>query len=81
MVTQGGLTRDDVKRIKHEKTTPEQVDELIGTLLKKPLTAYDTFMEILENKRYDLFEIVHSIEIGCQYHGTGELKFKSQISL
>ena len=71
--SRGTLTTDDVERIESEKTTSDKVEKLLDILNRKPVSAYDMFMEILREKRPDLFEIVHAIEIGFQYGQTGEL--------
>ena len=62
MKTKGALTQDDVDTIKSKTTATEQVDELIRVLMRKPESAYRTFMGILQGERSDLYGEVKIIE-------------------
>ena len=60
----GALEPDDVERVKKETTTSEQVEKMIGILMRKPVSAYNSFMDILEEERPDLYEKVKDIQGG-----------------
>ena len=62
MKASGALTQDDVTKILLEKTPTEQVDKLIEVLMRKPESAYTTFMNALQEERPDLYRQVKTIE-------------------
>ena len=62
MKTKGALTQDEVTKIQKNDTHTEQVNKLIEELIRKPATAYETFMEILRKERSDLYNEVRAIE-------------------
>ena len=69
--TKGAIKQDDVERIKKQDTTTEMVEKLLDILTRKPVSAYEAFMEILEEQRYDLFVQVKDIEIKHHF-GSGK---------
>ena len=56
------LQWNDVEVIKKQYTCEEQVDKMLETLMRKPLSSYDIFMEELQKERVDLFNEVKAIE-------------------
>ena len=67
--TKGAIKQDDVEKIKKQDTTTEKVEELLDILMRKPVSAYETFMEVLKRERHDLFLQVKIIETRYQYQG------------
>ncbi|XP_072022988.1 uncharacterized protein [Amphiura filiformis] len=61
------LTPDDVEIIENEATDTDKVDKLLETLRRKPISAYATFMKVLEEEREDLYEKVKEIEDKYNY--------------
>ena len=61
MKARGALTQDDVTKIQLKDSTTEQVDKLIGVLMRKPESAYMTFMNILQGERPDLYDKIKII--------------------
>ena len=70
--TKGAIKQDDVEKIKKQDTTTEMVEKLLEILTRKPVSAYETFMEALKEDRYDLFEELKDIEAKHEYRGTGK---------
>ena len=62
MKSSGALTQDDVTKILLKDTPTEQVDKLIAVLMRKPESAYMTFMNALQEERSDLYRQVKIIE-------------------
>ena len=60
--SRGALTSNDCTHIKAKTTEPDKVEKLLETLQKKPVSSYETFMEVLREKRSDLYEAVKEIE-------------------
>ena len=65
--TKGALKPDDVTKIRSLTTTGEQVERLLNMLMRKPVSAYDVFMEALKEEREDLFDIVKDIATKHDY--------------
>ena len=76
--SKGALKPDDVTKIRSLTTAGEQVERLLNILRRKPVSAYDVFMEALKEEREDLFDIVK--EIATKY-GYGNGRFLVVISL
>ena len=62
--SKGALDPDDVERVKKETTTSEQIEKMTDVLMRKPVSAYNTFMDILEEERPDLYGKVKGIQGG-----------------
>ncbi|XP_072048608.1 uncharacterized protein [Amphiura filiformis] len=62
MTGKGALSTDDVTRINIGVTDTDKVTKLIDTLMRKPLTSYEVFMELLEQERPDLYKEVKEKE-------------------
>ena len=73
--TKGAIKQDDAEKIKRQETTSEMVEELLDILKRKPVSAYETFMEVLERERHDLFSQVKAIETSHQYRGAGKFSW------
>ena len=69
--TKGTIEQKDVEKIKKQDSTTEMVEKLLDILMRKPVFAYETFMEILKEKRHDLFVQVKDIEIKHHF-GSGK---------
>ena len=70
--TNGAIKQDDVEKIKRQDTTTEMVEKLLDILMRKPVSAYETFMEALKEERNDLFEDVKDLEAKHEYRETGK---------
>ena len=74
--TKGALKPDDVTKIRCMTTPGKQVEKLLGILMRKPVSAYEVFMEALKEERADLFNVVKEI---ATKHGYKPSKFLSAI--
>ncbi|XP_072048680.1 uncharacterized protein [Amphiura filiformis] len=55
MTGRGALSADEVTRINIGDTDTDKVTKLIETLMRKPLSSYEVFMELLQQERPDLY--------------------------
>ena len=65
--TKSALKPDDVTKIRGLATAGEQVERLLNILMRKPVSAYDAFMEALKEDREDLFDIVKELATKYSY--------------
>ena len=74
--TNGAFKADDVTKIKNLTTTTEQVGKMLDLLMRKPVSAFDRFMEALKEEREDLFEMVKDIAAKHRYnHKAGKYEY------
>lgn len=72
MKAKGALTPDDAKLIESKPVESDQVEVMLNTLMKKPASAYDIFVEtLLANGRSDLCERIREIEMSHGYVRVG----------
>ena len=62
LLAQEAITADDKQRIEKKCVTSDQVDELVNTLLKKPVEAYNCFMEHIKKEQSHVYEMVQANE-------------------
>ena len=56
------ITADDKQRIEIKGVTGDQVDELVNILLRKPVEAYNCFMENIKEEQSHVYQKVKTIE-------------------
>ena len=70
--SKGALSFDDCESIKKADTKSEMVDKFIEILRRKPTSAYDNFMETIQQERPDLYNAVNKIGKKHNYeHSSG----------
>ena len=62
LMARRAITNNDSTHIKAKITEPDRVEKLLDILRKKPVSSYETFMEILRQQRPDLHKAVKKIE-------------------
>ena len=62
LLARGEITADDKQRIEIKGVTSDQVDELVNTLLRKPVDAYNCFMENIKEQQSHVYQKIKAIE-------------------
>ena len=64
----GVLSRNECTKIRRETDDSAQIEKLLDILNRKAADKYETFMEVLKEKRPDLYEQVLSFEEKLGYN-------------